>query len=292
MIPRHRIHSLLAMALMLCLVAAVPQPSWASCKNSGGSAGSHKVGSQVSSGSVTICASAVSVTPARTATVPAKSKVISKPKITTPIVSKLIPPVHRKPVIQQTKPVAKPAAKPAKKITSKPIVKATPKPVIKTIPGSTSASASSAMFTPAGVTASVFPSSELSIGQAASFSSNPFIHFRAGAVLNLPTEVRFTPVSTTWILDGEVIGVGNSADYAFAEIGAHQVRVEVVYAVAYRVRGSALWISEPDSITVLDDLALNVSTESDSWDSPEPIPGRALLVGTDCFAKPGSFGCR
>jgi hypothetical protein len=110
--------------------------------------------------------------------------------------------------------------------------------------------------------------------------------------LNLPTEVRFTPVSTSWILDGEVIGVGNSANYSFAEIGSHQVRVEVVYAVAYRVRGSALWISEPDSITVLDDLALSVSTESDSWDSPEPLPGRALLVGSDCFAKPGSFGCR
>jgi hypothetical protein len=276
------------MALMLCLVAAVPQPSWASCKNSGGSAGSHKVGSQVSSGSVTICASAVSVTPARTATVPAKSRVISKPKTSTPIVSKLIPLVHRKPVVQQTKPVAKPA----KKINLKPIVKATPKPVIKTIPGTTSASASSAMFTPAGVIASVFPSSELSIGQTANFSSNPFVHFRAGTVLNLPTEVRFTPVSTSWIIDGEVIGVGNRANYSCAEIGSHQVRVEVVYAVAYRVRGSALWISEPDSITVLDDLALNVSTESDSWDSPEPIPGRALLVGTDCFAKPGSFGCR
>ena len=242
----------------------------------------------MSSGSVTICASAVSVTPARTATVPAKPKVIAKPKTITPIVSRLVSPVYRKPVVQQTKPVAKPA----KKITLKPIVKATPKPVIKTIPGTTSASASSAIFTPAGVIASVFPSSELSIGQTANFSSNPFVHFRAGTVLNLPTEVRFTPVSTSWILDGEVIGVGNSANYSFAEIGSHQVRVEVVYAVAYRVRGSALWISEPDSITVLDDLALNVSTEADSSPYPEPLPGRALLVGSDCFAKPGSFGCR
>lgn len=288
MIPRHRIHSLLAMALMLCLVAAVPQPTWASCKNSGGSAGSHRIGSQVSSGSVTICASAVSVTPARTATVPAKPKVIAKPKTVTPKVTKIIPPVHRKPAAQPIKL----APKPAKKIVVKQPAKATPKPTVKTIPGSASTSASSAMFTPAGVTASVFPSSELSLGQVASFSSNPMVHFRAGSVLNLPTEVRFTPVSTTWILDGEVIGVGNSAYYSFAELGSHQVSVEVVYSVAYRVRGSALWIGEPDSITVLDDLSLQVSTEADTWDYPEPPPGRALLVGSDCLAQPGSFGCR
>jgi hypothetical protein len=276
------------MALMLCLVAAVPQPTWAFCKNSGGSAGSHRVGSQVSSGSVTICASAVSVTPARTATLPAKPKVIAKPKTITPKVTKIIPPVHRKLAAQPIKL----APKPAKKLLSKQPAKPKPKPVVKTIPGSTSASASSAMFTPAGVTATVFPSSELSLGQVASFSSNPMVHFRAGSVLNLPTEVRFTPVSTTWIFDGEVIGVGNSANYSFAEIGSHQVSVEVIYSVAYRVRGSALWIGEPDSITVLDDLSLQVSTESDTWDYPEPPPGRALLVGSNCLAQPGSFGCR
>lgn len=242
----------------------------------------------MTSGSVTICASAVSVTPARTATVLAKPKVVSKPKITIPMVSKLIPPVHRKPPAQ----LYRLAPKPAKRIISKPPAKLPPKPVIKTVPGSTSASASSAMFTPAGVSASVFPSSELSLGQAASFSSNAFVHFRAGTVLNLPTEVRFTPVSATWILDGEVIGVGNSTNYSFGEIGSHQVRVEVVYAVAYRVRGSALWIGEPDTITVLDDLALTVSTESDAGDYPESPTPRALLVGSDCFAKPGSFGCR
>jgi len=280
MIPRHRIHSLLAMALMLCLVAAAPQPSWASCKNSGGASGSHRVGSQVSSGSVTICASAVSVTPARTATVPIKPKVISKPKI--------VPPVNRKPVITSTKLIAKPF----KKIVTKQPVKKKPKLVSKTFPGSSSKSASSAMFTPAGVTASVLPSSELSLGQMASFSSNPVVHFRTGSILNLPTEVRFTPISTTWILDGEVIGFGNNADYSFAEIGSHQVRVEVEYAVAYRVRGRAVWIVEPDSITVLDDLGLRVSAESSSWDYPEPPPSRALLVGSDCLAQPRSFGCR
>ena len=266
----------------------MPQPTWASCKNSGGSAGSHRVGSQVSSGSVTICASAVSVTPARTATVPAKPKVIVKPKTITPKVIKIIPPVHRKLAAQPIKLAPKPAKKPLSKQPAKP----KPKPVVKTIPGSTSTSASSAMFTPAGVTARVFPSSELSLGQVASFSSNPMVHFRAGSVLNLPTEVRFTPVSTTWILDGEIIAVGTSANYSFAEIGSHQVSVEVVYSVSYRVRGSALWIGEPDSITVLDDLSLQVSTESDTWDYPEPPPGRALLVGSNCLAQPDSFGCR
>jgi hypothetical protein len=43
---------------------------------------------------------------------------------------------------------------------------------------------------------------------------------------------------------------------------------------------------------VLDDLGLRVSAESSSWDSPEPPPSRALLVGSDCLAQPRSFGCR
>jgi len=244
------------------------------------------VGSQVVAGSVTICASAVSVTPARTATVPIKAKVI--PKKITPIVSKLIPPIHRKPATAPTKT----PAKPAKKIIAKQPAKTVLKPVVKTVPGSSSTAASSAMFTPAGVSASVFPSSELGLGQPANFLSNSNVHYRAGSVLNLPTEVRFTPVSITWILEGDVIGSGSTANYSFAEIGSHQVRVEVVYSVAYRVRGSASWINEPEQIAVTDEIDLRVSGNSEAMENPEPPPAKALLVGSNCLAKPASFGCR
>lgn len=299
MIPRQKIHSLLALALMLCMVAASPIPSWASCKNSGGSSGSHRVGSQVAEGSVTICASAVSVTPARKTTV--QPRAVTKPKVV-PAVSKLVPVLHRKPVAQPVKnkapiktvPIKSAPTKPApKKPVPKP--KAPVKKVLKSVPGSSNTSAAKAMFTPAGVTASVYPSSELLVGQSASFSSEASVHYRAGAILNLPTEVRFTPETITWILDGDVIGTGSRANYSFNDVGAHLVRVEVVYSVAYRVRGSLAWINEPDSIEVLDDLYLSVSDQAESFES-QPAPTtqnpRALLVGSNCLVRPAAFGCR
>lgn len=308
--------SYLGLALMLSMVSFMPTPSWADCKNSGGSAAGHKVGSQVSGGSVTICASAVSVNPARTALVKAPAKQVAKPaakpaaKQVAKPVAKVVPKPAAKAVFRRqpapkpevkpvpkpvakplVKPIAKPGAKPAAKITTKVVVKSQPKVITK--PGTTNATNGSANFVPAGVTGSVYPAGELNIGQPATFVAPAYLHYRTGTLLELPTEVRFTPISVAWDFGDGAEGTGNSLEYSFESAGTHAVKLRVTYQVAYRVRGSANWIAEPDTIAVVDDLLVSVSGSGNSHASTpvNPVPRRVLLVGADCLARPGTFGC-
>ncbi len=291
MTNRVRLYSIVGLAIMLSLLAVAPAPSFAGCKNSGGSSGHSKFGSQVDGGSVTICASAVAVTPARSAVVktPLRSitKTISKP---TPVV-KVVPAFHRistpiSPAKKTAKPITKPAVKivPKKKFATKVISK----------PSSANKTSAVASFTPAGVNGNVYPSSELVVGQHASFTSSAVQHYRAGKLLGVPTEVRFTPTSVLWDFGDGNSGSGSYVPHSFSSTGTHQVQVRVVYAVSYRLRGSLAWIAEPDSITVADDLVVDVSAGA-SYPDDAPVNSGAntkvLLVGQDCLARPGSFGC-
>lgn len=304
-----RFGAYLGLALMLSMVSFVPTPTWASCKNSGGSAAGHKVGSQVSGNTVTICASAAVVSPARKAVVkaPVKTtvKVVAKPVVKvvakppfrtilkpTPVAAKLkVPAALKKPI----KVIAKPAAKPVIKVVSRVVTKVKPKVTVITKPGPTNTTSGSANFEPAAVIGSVYPSNQLGLGQPATFIASAFTHYRTGTLLALPTEVRFTPVATSWDFGDGAVGAGSSLEYSFDQTGSHQVSVRVVYQVAYRVKGSASWIAEPDTIAVVDELLVQVSSEDPAEPSgevqPEPKPRRVLLVGADCLTRPGSFGC-
>lgn len=288
-----RLYSIVGLAIMLSLLAVAPAPSFAGCKNSGGSSGSSKFGSQVDGGSVTICASAVAVTPARSAVVKMPVGAINKTKTVAkadPVV-KAAPAFHRisTPKTASNK-VAKPVVKPVVKITLK--KKIASKVISK--PSSANKSSAVASFTPAGVTGNVYPSNELSLGQQASFASSAVQHYRSGTLLGVPTEVRFTPTSVFWDFGDGSAGVGSYAPHAFTSTGAHQVTVRVVYSVSYRVKGSLAWIAEPDSITVADDLLVEVSAAASSPIDASPNSAsnsKVLLVGQDCLANPGSFGC-
>ena len=266
---------------MLSLLAVTPAPSFASCKNSGGSQGSSKFGSQVNGGSVTICASAVAVTPARKTVVKTPIKVVAKaaPKPAGKPITKSIPAFHKvvKPTVAP-KPVIK------KKVTTKVISK----------PGTANKTSAAADFTPAGVNGSVFPSNQLTVGQQASFTSTAVQHYRTGKLLDLPTDVRFTPVSISWNFGDGSAATGAYTPHSFSEAGAHQVQVLVVYSVSYRVKGSLAWISEPDTITVVDNLMVEVLAGGSFADQSEVQPfdnQKVLLVGQDCLRNPGSFGC-
>jgi hypothetical protein len=283
----HKIQSFLGLALMLCLVSFVPAPTWAACKNSGGSAGSQKFGSQVSGNSVTICASAVQVTPSRTAVVK------SPPKITAKVVVKTVDP--KKAIFRRQPPrvVPAPAPKPpsvSKRIT-KVVTKAKPKLITK--PGTANLTADTASFSPAQVVANVHPSNQLAIGQVATFSVLATTHFRSGRLLGSPTEVRFTPISTSWVLSQGSAGFGNTLHLAFDSTGSHTVHVAVTYSVAYRYKGLKNWVSEPDTIQVVDDLFVEVSEPTAGPVSDEGTQGsrRVLLVGESCPAISSVFGC-
>jgi hypothetical protein len=284
-----KINSILGLAVMLSLLVFAPQPSLANCKNSGGSSGSNKFGSQVNGGSVTICASAVSVTPARSTTLkaPARSpvktptKTVAKP-IAKPVVKVSFHKLPIAPVIKKPQPQPKPVAKPKQpaKVVSK--------------PSTLNKTSAAADFTPAAADGSVYPSNQLAVGQRASFVTSAVQHYRTGTLLNMPTEVRFTPVSVAWDFgDGNLVA-GAYVGHAFDSTGTHPVRVRVVYAVSYRLKGSATWIAEPDTITLLDELEVDVSGNSGSGSNSNqdpPAANRVLLVGGDCLTRPTSFGC-
>lgn len=297
--PQLRINSFVGFGLMISLLVFAPEPSFAACKNSGGSSGSNSVGSQVNGSSVTICASALAVVPARISVV--KSKVVVKAK---PAPAKA-PAVFRRTQAPLQPKVLAPISKPKPKVViapaAKPKVAAQTKVFrnLVTAPGSTSKSSATADFSPAAVSANVYPSDQLAVGQTASFSSSALQHFKSGTLLNLPTEVRFTPISVDWDFQGEretqaSTFQGSYVNHVFSSAGLFQVQVMATYAVSYRLRGSIDWISEPETISMVDELLIYVSGDgAEQTDTPAIIsPERKVrLVSGDCLKRPGSFGC-
>ena len=291
--PQLKMNSFVGLSLMISLLAFAPEPSLAACKNSGGSAGNNSVGSQVNGSSVVICASAVAVVPARAAVV--KSKTILKPKV--------VPVVFRRPQTPAQKPVTvsvakKPIPKPAHTKTKTVVQKKVAKKIVST-PGSTSKTSASAEFSPAQVSARVYPSDQLTVGQTASLSASALQHFKSGTLLNLPTEVRFTPIGVDWDIQGDDASQASAArgsliNHVFSSAGLFQAKVTVTYAVSYRVKGSLAWIAEPDSISMVDELVIYVSgdgAEQPDEPAPQNLERRARLVASDCLKRPGSFGC-
>jgi hypothetical protein len=281
-----KVNSIFGLTIMLSLIALAPVPSFAECKNAGGSSGSSKVGSQVNGSTVTICASAIAITPARSTTV-------------------------QKPIKTVTKVAVKPASKPVLKPVAQPAVfrrtqAALPKPKIKTVikqkavtkviskPGSTNKTSAAADFRPASVVGSVYPGNDLLVGELATFASSAVQHYRTGTLLNLPTEVRFTPINVSWDFGDGTTASGSETDHEFQAPGAHQVQLRVVYAVSYRIKGSQAWLAEPDTITMSDVLSVSVSasgTPSVPRVTDSASSKRVLLVGEDCISKPVAFGC-
>lgn len=287
----NRVASYLGLALMLSLLTFVPTPGFAACKNSGGTSGSHKFGSQVNGGSVTICATAVAVTPARTAVVKLPAKVAPKPAAK-PAAKK--PAVFRKqPLIVLQQDAPKPASKPVSKPASKPKPTAKPKNKSKLItkPASKNVTSASANFTPTSVAASVYPSNQLGVGQLATFVTSAVVHYRSGTLLAIPTEVRFTPVEIEWDLGDGFTGTGQSLNFAYEQMGTFAVLLRVRYEVSYRYKGTQGWIAEPDSIQVSDNLFVEVSELANIEVPQEQGRRKALLVGQSCLERPGTFGC-
>jgi hypothetical protein len=293
--PQLRLNSFLGFSLMLSLLVFAPDPSFAACKNSGGSSGGNSVGSQVNGSSVTICASAVAVVPARSTVV--TSKVVAKPKTAPAVFRRTQNPIQPRvpaPVVKAKPPVPKaPAPKPKVPVQTKAVNS------LVSTPGSSSTAAAAADFSPIAASANVYPSDQLTIGQTATFSSSALQHFKSGTLLNLPTEVRFTPIAVNWNFPEEdgpdsAGGSGSYVNHVFSSAGLFQVQVRATYAVSYRLKGSLNWIAEPETISMLDELQIYVSgdgveqTDVPAITSPER---RVRLVGSDCLKRPGTFGC-
>jgi hypothetical protein len=189
--------------------------------------------------------------------------------------------------------VAKPKPKPAPKAVVVVKVPAKAVSVLSSIPASASASSGSANFSPDEASAAVSPSSDLSVGEMATFYSDPKVHYRLGAVLGHAAEVRFSPVHTSWKFGDGLSGSGAQATHSFGS-GTFDVQVTITYAVFYRLVGQLAWILDPGQIQMPAVVQVSVG-DSSNWSPPEeprlPTSKLPYLVSANCLANTSSVGC-
>lgn len=273
----------LAAALAVSMLLFVPESATAGCKNAGGSVGSRKYSSQVNGQAISICSAAVAVKPARTALVIKKVQVTAPTKSTAHVSPAQLAKLKQLGFTETAKPKVAKVAKPKLKTLKK---------VIKKIGTATSTNAA-IDFTPAAPSIRVSPSHNLTLGQSASFSSTAGVHYRRGLLNRVPTEVRFTPVSHRWDMGDGADFTASALQHSFGSSGEYAVTLSVRFAIAYRVRGGASWIADPDQIEMTSQtlIALTDVDQSKSTEPAAEVNNRVLLVGQTCLAKPASFGC-
>jgi hypothetical protein len=130
------------------------------------------------------------------------------------------------------------------------------------------------------------------VSQPVGFWANASTHFKSGILLGKVTDVRFTPVQTSWITDQGQSGVGASISLAFENEGSVEVAATVTYSVSYQIAGASGWVSSGD-IAVSDSVVVMIEDSSE----PSPIvvvpPAKVVrLVGENCHSRATAFGCR
>lgn len=179
---------------------------------------------------------------------------------------------------------AKPAPKPTPKAAPKPIAKKLTTTVVN--PGSKSSSSKSATFRPNPLIARYTPNRVLATGEAASFSTNPTLHFRTQSVLGRMAEVQFTPASVSWSFSDGESGLGSVFGRSFPSEGSYWALARVRYLVSYRLVGETSW-QQAGFITIQSNLLELLVGKAELASDDGPI----VLVGEDCLARVGSYGC-
>lgn len=172
------------------------------------------------------------------------------------------------------------------------------KAVIIRLPASASgkitAASGEASFAPNEVTANAFPPS-VAVGEPVFLASSAAQHYRTGQILNKATEVRFTPISTSWAFSDGEMAIGSSSMRSFASPGTYLASVTVRYLVSYRFAGQTTWTTEPGTIELTDKVQVKVTAQSseDGAVSLPPDSGaqKPYLVGSNCLQRPMAFGC-
>lgn len=318
--------SFASVLIATALVSFDAQVAMACSGGSSSSGLSH--GSSVGSGSVTVCVgssggssgSSFTQTVTKTVKVPVKKKAAKAPKKLASVAPK---PVARPAPIQAPVSCPSPAqlasmprsadaaerwvgsvcSPPAKTTTiSKPAPKPAPqhkrqfetRTITETItidtPGSSYSNQDAAKFYPNPLRAIMAPERVLSIGQVASFSSNPASHFGMSSVLGRQAQVHFVPAATGWTFSDGSEQLGADTSHSFQSAGTHNVQAWVIYEISYRLLGETSWESVAGQLTVLSN-PLEVLVGALNLKGDEASQG-TFLVGEDCLAKPKSLGCR
>lgn len=125
------------------------------------------------------------------------------------------------------------------------------------------------------------------MGQLATFSSDPKLHYLTQPVLGRSAQVEFSPLGVTWYFADQATLSGTELKFGFLEAGEYEVVAQVRYAVRYRLLGDTDW-QQPVGVIELASNRLLVQVADYGTES---LAGRALLVGQDCGGRSGAVGC-
>lgn len=287
----------LGLALMLCLLVPLPDAASAACRTSSTSSGI-KHGSSVQGSTVTICAAAKQVQPARKSSVVAP-KVQVAPKAAKPD-TKTQPAPRAWNQYDKHRGWATPLPRVSKQLPAKPVVKkivvqkVVPKKTItKRVGASTSKvtkSRAQESFAVQPLAISVTPGPQALPDQLLSFNSNAASHYGRGVLLGKSVEVRFQLLSINWFFgDGSAVAAA-APTHSFAEVGEYTVSGTAEYSVSYRIASTSGWLSAGPNITTSHRLLITVAGALDSLPQQQES-GQVLLVGEGCSMKSRVFGC-
>lgn len=170
-------------------------------------------------------------------------------------------------------------------------IKSVSKPAapVNITPIATSFNSASVSFSPNPLTATVYPGPKVTAGQMAAFRSNPSLHFESQQILGRQAEVQFKPAWLGWQFSDGPRVQGINVKRVFEVAGKYRAWAIASYFVSYRVVGESTWQYVPGQISILSNvLELDVSV---NIPAPPDKPPKPLLVGQDCSANPGSWGC-
>ncbi|AOY56298.1 hypothetical protein [Candidatus Rhodoluna planktonica] len=248
--------------------------------------------SKISNQTVTVCASARSVQPARSATATTVIKQVpqAKPKTTAkPAVKPKLLPQSARPIMVDRipAPVKKPTAKVVPKAPAKKPIKVT-QISTSTTPGSTSAQQEEQDFNPTAFSISSSAGTVLSIGEWVSFTHDASAHQRTGLLLGKSTTVEFLPVGQQWQLNGYVTQ-SETTSTRFVSAGTYLVSVAVTYSV-YATVASVSTRHFVGNIVLNAHLEVEVG-EGLEQSSAETGSGLVRLVDQLCLGRTDVFGC-
>jgi hypothetical protein len=285
------ITSTIAISLSTLFITSVlvfiEAPMALACSTGGAGSTGVSHGSAMHAGSVTVCVGVEetkSAAPIRSAPKPApgiKIKPVTKPACPTSAQRKFMP---KSPDAAER--WVKSVCSPTKPAASKPV---TPKVPVSLTPEETTFSSGAASFSPNPLRANVYPSPQLGSGEIASFRSNPSLHFGSQLVIGKQAEVQFTPTSLGWQFSDGIRMQGVDVKRQFEQAGKYQAWAIASYFVSYRLVGETAWQPVAGQISVLSNvLNLDVSVKIPALPAKPP---KLLLVGGECSANPGSWGC-
>lgn len=130
------------------------------------------------------------------------------------------------------------------------------------------------------------------MGEEIAFWAPSSVHYKYGTLLGKATDVRFSPIETSWSF-----GDGDSADgavttHGFADEGIFDVVAHIRYAVDYQISGASSWVSS-GTIIVADSLTMPVYALETTVAQPRTPPKKVVrLVGENCLSRQSAFGCQ